>query len=106
MIDYISVNIKEGVLTTTGDFDRIQLLDKLRKLFSVKIVRINGQGKDQKGGGGQIAVQKLDLRREKDKQKAMGTPVREKGALPSSRWIQPNQLYNDIGTRHGPPEVW
>ncbi|KAI4324957.1 hypothetical protein MLD38_030397 [Melastoma candidum] len=73
-IEYISVNMEDRVLTATGDFDPIQLLEKLKKLCSVTIVRINSQGKDQKGGGtagDTVAAVKLDLHDENDKQKAM-----------------------------------
>ncbi|KAI4324959.1 hypothetical protein MLD38_030399 [Melastoma candidum] len=73
-IDYISVNMEDGVLTATGDFDPIQLLEQLKKLCSVKIVLINSQGKDQKGGGTAghtVTAVELDLHDEKDKQKAM-----------------------------------
>ncbi|KAI4324958.1 hypothetical protein MLD38_030398 [Melastoma candidum] len=73
-IDYISVNMEDHVLTATGDFDPILLLEQLKKLCSVKIVRINSQGKYQNRGGtagDTVATVKLDLRDEKDKQKAM-----------------------------------
>ncbi|KAI4324965.1 hypothetical protein MLD38_030405 [Melastoma candidum] len=73
-IDYISVNMEDRVLTATGDFDPIQLLEKLKQLFSVKIVQISTQGKFQRirpAAGDTEATVKLNLHDEKDKQKAM-----------------------------------
>ncbi|KAI4330907.1 hypothetical protein MLD38_029148 [Melastoma candidum] len=79
-IDSIAINMKDGKLTVTGDFDPIHLVEKLRKLFPTLIESVGpakeekkgndqgkandgnkkgddkntggGGGKDQKGGGG------------------------------------------------------